>query len=562
MFGFNIIYDNSISFSLEGDNFLSYVGEKKRKQISFSYTRFEKFSNDKIFKEDKDFIIGIDGVILNLNELKNSHGISDYFKLIKDLWLKRSYLMPNDFKGEFTGFVFDKNTEKLFVFCNQTATKAVYYSRCKNAFIISSDISTIVDFKAKIGAENVLNKNAVYSMFTYGAMLENETLVQGVDRLNAGEYIIIDDIKLSLNKYQDFNQITYSTNSKKQNLDLLENSFEHALKLEYHKDLEYGYNHIATLSGGLDSRMNVMLANNMGYKNDVFCFSQSNYLDEQISREISEGFDLNYQFIALDEGNYFNNIRENVEIGRGTVFYLSAAHFNYSLEKIDLEKYGLVHTGLIGDAILGGFISNKPNDFSLKKMSTKFDYKKELSNETLSKYSSEETFKLQNRIFNLINVGAFTVENHQSYLVSPFMDVDFINTCLSIPPDLKRNGKLYLEWINKYHPELTKYKWERTGFKPTHFWKTNLSRYSNKIKLEYFRLLKKENRLSMTPVEFWFRENEKIQLLYKNYFDECILLVDDSSLRKDFEEMFKGNVFEKAMVITVLNYIKENNISV
>ncbi|MDC9722839.1 MAG: hypothetical protein PSN34_08700 [Urechidicola sp.] len=562
MFGFNIIYDNSSSFSVEGDDFLSYISEKKEKQISFSYRRFTKFNDDKIFKEDKNFIFGIDGVILNLSELKNSYGISDYFKLIKHLWHKKTYLMPNDFKGEFTGFIFDKSTEKLFVFCNQTATKAVYYSKCKGSFMISSDVSTIVAFKAQIGVENILNKDAVYSMFTYGAMLENETLVKGITRLNASEYIVIDGVKLLVNKYQDFNEIGYSTNSKKQNLDLLENSFEHALKLEYQKDLEYGYDHIATLSGGLDSRMNVMLANNMGFKNDVFCFSQSNYLDEQISREISKKLDLKYQFIPLDEGNYFKNIRENVEISRGTVFYLSAAHFNYSLEKINLEKYGLVHSGLIGDAILGGFISNKPNDFILKKMSTKFNHKVRASIDSYKKYSSEETLKLQNRIFNLINVGAFTVENHQSYLVSPFMDVDFINTCLSIPPDLKRNGKLYLEWINKYHPELTKYKWERTGFKPTHFWKTNLSRYSNKIKLEYFRLLKKEDRLSMTPVEFWFRNNEKIQLLYKNYFDQYILLVDDSSLRKDFEEMFKGNVFEKAMVITVLNFIKENNISI
>ncbi len=562
MFGFNIIYDNSISFPLGGDDFLSYMSEKKRKRISFSYPRFAKFNNDKMFKEDKDFIFGIDGVILNLNELKNSHGISDYFKLIKHLWHKRSYLLPNDFKGEFSGFIFDKNSEKLFVFCNQTATKPVYYSKCKKSFIISNDVSKIVDFKTKMGVDNDLNKDAVYSMFTFGAMFENETLVQGISRLNAGEYIVLNDLKLVINKYQDFNETPYSVFRKKQGIDLLENSFEHALKLEYHKDLEYGYDHIATLSGGLDSRMNVMLANNMGFKNDVFCFSQSNYLDEQISRELSKDLDLNYQFIPLDEGNYFKNIKDNVKIGRGTVFYLSAAHLNYSLEKINLGNYGLVHTGLIGDAILGGFISNKPKDYSLKKMSTKFNHKVKISHDSFKKYASEETLKLQNRIFNLINIGAFTVENHQSYLVSPFMDVDFINTCLSISPDFKKNGKLYFEWINKYHPELTKYKWERTGFKPTHFWKTNLSRYSNKIKLEYFRLLKKENRLSMTPVEFWYRNNEKIQLLYNSYFDECILLIDDSSLRKDFKEMFEGNVFEKAIVITVLNFIKENNISV
>lgn len=561
MYGFTIIHNDSTLFPLRGNEVIAYTTDKAKQNVSFSYTFFDKFKEDKIFKESEEYVIGVDGVILNLKQLKDSYAISDYFKLVSYLWLKYKKQFPNQLKGEFSGFIFDKKEEELFVFSNQTATKPQYYSDCGGSSIISSTISEIVTYRKSKGLATDLNKDAVYSMFTYGAMFEKETLVTQVERLHAGEFITIDENTMSVGAYQNFNDISILIDNKKQAIDLLEESFSFALNLEYQKDLEYNYKHLATLSGGLDSRMNVMLAYKQGYKNDVFCFSESGYLDESISREIAQKLDLKYEFIPLDGGNYFKNIAKNVKIGRGTTFYLGAAHLNDSLSKIELSDYGLLHTGLIGDAILGGFISNNPQEPSLKKMSTKFICKISNKSSVLKKYRSEETYKLKNRIFNLINIGAYTVENHQSYLVSPFMDVDFINNCLSIEPCLKENGKLYLEWINKHHSELSKFKWERTGFRPNHFWKTKLSRYTNKVKLEYYNILKKENRLSMNPVEFWYRNNAEVRLVYETFFDEKIKLIGDSELRKDFKTMFDGNIIEKSMVITVLEFIHFNNIS-
>lgn len=562
MFGFSIIYNNSLDFLLDGYKHINYTTIKSKQIISFSFTFFERFSADKIFKQNEDYVVCIDGVILNLKSLKNRYGNSDYFNLIADLWNRKKHFFPNELKGEFSGFIFDKKSEELFVFCNQTATKPMYYSSCDNSIIVSNNISQIIAYRDNLKISNTLNKNGVYSMFTYGAMIENETLVEEVVRLHAGQYISNFENKITVNSYQNFNDVPYSIFKKEKAINLLEESFGIALELEYQKDLEYGYNHFATLSGGLDSRMNVMLANNSGYKNDVFCFSESGYLDEEISRNIANYLDLDYDFFALDGGEYFKDIEENVKIGRGTAFYIGAAHLNFSLSKIENKNYGLLHTGLIGDAILGGFISNKKAGFTLKTTSSRFIDKVDKTALSNNKFSSEETLKLKNRIFNMINIGAYTVESHETYLVSPFMDVDFINSCLSIDPELKKNGKLYLEWINKYHPEMTRFAWERTGFKPTHLWKTELSRYTNKLKLEYYRMLKKENRLSMNPIEFWYRNNAEVRLVYETFFDEKMKLIGDLELRKDFKEMFDGNVFEKAMVITVLEFINFNNIKV
>ncbi len=563
MYGFNIIYDNNSLFPLEGNDFIEFKSLKTKLYVSFSCIYFDKFIKDKIFEENENYIFGVDGVILNLQNLKNSYGISDYFKLLTHLWEKKKKFFPNDLKGEFSGFVFDKKSENLFVFCNQTATKPLYYSKCNNSIIISSTISQIIKCKESLNLVNDLNIDAVYSLFTFGGMFEKETLVEGIERLHAGEFISINEDKFEVKSYHSFNDVNVLINEKNKAIDLLEETFSSALDLEYKKDLEYNYSHLATLSGGLDSRMNVMLALQKGYINDVFCFSQSKYLDELIAKQISKDLNLKYHFTALDCGDYFKNISENVCIGRGTFFYLSSAHLNYALNDIDLNDYGLIHTGQIGDAVLGGLISKKSQNFFSKIMSAKLKSKFKRDVSVLDKYSSEETFKLVNRIFNITNSGSFTIENHKTYLVSPFMDVDFITTCLSIAPELKRNANIYLEWIKKHHSEVSKYKWERTGFKPNHYWKTELSRYTNKIKSEYHKFFKQEHKLSMNPLDYWYRNNNSVSLFYSDYYKKNIKNINNPELRNDFELMFiNGNVIEKSMVITVLDFINTHNISV
>lgn len=564
MFGFSILYFNQFLFPIQGAELINYIYRDKLRTITFGYSCSAKFENDKIFVDQRDYIIGIDGVILNLIKLKNHYGISDYFNLVIHLWEKKKSLFPNYLKGEFNGFIFDKQKEELFVFSNQLATKQLYYASCKESFVISPDIGLIVNLRESLKIDNILNKNAVYSMLTFGSMIENETLVNGIYRLHAGEFISIIKDNLSVNKYHNFNNVNISINKSKEAIALLENSFNEALELEYEKDKEYNYAHLATLSGGLDSRLNIMLSHEKGNKIDTFCFSQSNYLDNQIACEIATELNLSFQFISLDEGNYLTNLSDNVRITNGTLFYLSSAHFNFALSKINLKNYGLIHTGQIGDGVLGGFVSNKKNNNYLSKtISSKLIHKMNLDKKVLDKYSSEETFKLLNRICNLTNSGSFVVENNGTYLVSPYMDTEFVTNCLSISPELKKNGKLYLEWINKLHPKIAKYKWERTGFTPTHLWKTKLSRYTNKVKLEYYKFLKKENQLSMTPLDYWYRNNELIKSFYLNFYQNNIYLINDNILKKDLDLMFNnGNVIEKSMMLTILEFIKQHKIKV
>ena len=66
------------------------------------------------------------------------------------------------------------------------------------------------------------------------------------------------------------------------------------MKRVFEKDLEYGYKHLVALSGGLDSRMTAWVGHNMGYTNMLnYTFSQTDYLDETVPKEITDTLKVN-----------------------------------------------------------------------------------------------------------------------------------------------------------------------------------------------------------------------------------------------------------------------------
>lgn len=531
----------------------------------FGYNYFPKFENDKIFKQDKAYIIGLDGVILNLQYLKNSYGISDYFSLISTLFIRYSIHFVSELKGEFNGFIFDKNSSELFFFNNKTATKQVFYASFEGYTIISQAISSIVSFKERLKLSSYLSVNGVYSMLTFGAMIESETLVQGITKLLGGKYVFLKKSELIEKEYFSFNNVEYTIHSKKQAIERIDETIIEAIKLEYDKDIAYNYNHLATLSGGLDSRVNVMIADKLGYKSKTFCFSEPNYLDATISKKIASSLNLEHQFISLNDGLYMNDLEENVSIVNGTQVFTGAAHHNYSLYQIELNNYGLLHTGQIGDGILGGLLSKGKNkNFLSKTMSTLFLDKVELDSTIFTKYKNEEVFKLYQRVFNLTHSGSFTTESHNTYLVSPFLDDDVILTALSIAPKLKYNQGIYIDWICERHPEITKFTWERTGFKPNKKWKTNFSRYTKKIKNEYLKYSNKKSKISMAPEDYWIENNIKVTNFYTNFFNEyASLLKTNNELFNDVTKYYRsGSSSEKAIILTILEVVRRFKLKV
>ncbi len=557
MFGFTIIYDYHNQKLPESDVRIDYKNPQSGRSHVFLHHMSDAFRNEKALFETKTLIIGLDGFLLNLERLEKAFAVSGIINLLNTLYDRYSDGFFDVLRGEFTGFVFDKASGELFFYMNQTGTKAVFYVQSENCFIVSPSLKELLSLSALFIQKPILDVDAAYSLLVMGGMTGNQTLAQGVRRLLAGEKLHWSAGTLSVTRYHDFNSVSTSIHSRKEAVTRLDELFRRNIQLEYERDAAHAGQFVATLSGGLDSRMNVMAANAMGIKTKNFCFSQPGYADQRISQKISDDLGCPHAFVSLEEGNYVLEIDENLAIHEGLVFYVSSAHYRYALMRLPFPATSLIHTGQIGDAVLGGFMP-KPNakpDYYSKRLSSKLLHK--LPAVQPQEWSSEEVFRIYNRLFNVTVSGSYVTEHMGMYLVSPFLEPDFIDLCLSLDPSLKVNSRIYIDWIREKRPDVARYTWERTGFRPDAAWKTDMSVYTNKLKNAARRLTGSRMKHGMNPYDFWYMSNAAIRTFVHKQFTSNIHNLDNTELKNDCVMLFEqGNTIEKTLVLTLLSAMK------
>lgn len=566
MIGFNIIYKFKDPVKFPDNQQISFL-DKDNYCYHFDYNRKPKFENDKLFDETKNYIFGIDGPILNLDHLKKKHNNSDWTTLFLSLYEKHNKQLPSLLVGEFCGFVFNKNNHQLFVFTNQTGGRKFYYHKSNQGTIISNSLESLSAIGQQFNINFELDVKSAYALLTYGGMIDNQTLMTDVKRLHAGESLLINENQTIVNKYIDFNETQYTEKTENQFIDQLNEIFESSLIEALEKDRAYNYNHLATLSGGLDSRMVYMIGHKKGYELKPFCFSQKGYDDELIANQISEDTNQKLLFIPLDEAKHLFDYNENLNLNDCLSFYLGSAHFNYGLKQLDLESYGMIHTGMIGDAILGGGNTapkqQNPN-LKAKLISAKlFDKIESTVKEASRNYVNEEVFYLVNRLLNVTISGLYVCNNHL-YHATPFMHHEFIQLALSIPPKYKYKQKLYLKWIQRHHADIAKYKWEKTGFSPTAIWKTEMARYTKKVKSIYHKSIGANNLSSMTPYDYWYKTKPAIKVFFEETFNSKKHLIQNNhELYADVEKLFtEGNIPEKSLALTLLGAVDKYNLAI
>lgn len=380
-----------------------------------------------------------------------------------------------------------------------------------------------------------------------------------------GNHLTFHNNTLEIREYFHLKNIHKTTDTKEQIIEKMDQLFSNAVKLEFEKDIDYGYKHMATLSGGLDSRMTVLMAHKLGYIQQLnFTFSQANYLDEKIAKRIAIDYHHDFVFQSLDYGNYLKEIEKSVYLNDGLILYSGSAHVLHAIQLLNFNEYGLIHTGIIGDAVIGSFLS-KP--YGVRPTVTGGMYSTFLASEIkdfiaqiLNKYPYEELYKFYSRGFLGAMNGNYTLDL-VSQGTSPFLDVDFLSYCVSIPEDLKFKQKIYLEWMALKHPEFARYPWEKTGVSPlksTNFKKYLDFRFYRRMSLKLFDKLSGKMKSGMNPFDYWMSENDSLKNYIETYFSEHIHLLNQHSvLKENCIKLFnRGNSGEKFQVLTLLAAIK------
>lgn len=524
-----------------------------------------KFPRDKILAEDEEMLILLDGIVLNLGSLRTPCASDNAFQAIKTLYQTFGNAFMKELRGEFSGLLYNKRKKTWLLFTNHTGTKPLFYFQDDTVMVVASELPLLAQVLQKLDRAYSLDPVGCYFLLTYGFMLEDYTLLHEVKKVRPGHYLHAEKHQMQVHAYHRFQNETLTTDSRKEIISNLDVLFKRAVALEYEKDREYGYQHLATLSGGLDSRMNIFTALELGYEDiTVITFSQSDYLEEKIAKQIAGDHKLNYLFYALDNGLYLEHtLSDAVQANGGLALYSGAAHSLSFYRNINFSPFGLLHTGQIGDAVLGSFLS-KP--MRVRPQSASGAYSRVLWSRIHSevedihnRYDSEELFKFYSRAFNGAVNGNW-IAHAFTEMCSPFLDVDFMEYALRIPPALKFQEKIYRDWIINKRPAAAKYKWEQTGKKIT-AGETYLKvkRYAQKVKRKILRdYLNRTSRYSMNPFQYWYNTNPRLANYMQDYFQQNLFRLEPyAELKKDVEHLFhSGTPREKTQVMTLLETLR------
>lgn len=506
------------------------------------YCFSRQYERDSFFCQQQGALLLFIGVCYNKSDIIGSGDKKEWQDILLQSFRKDSKKVLEEIDGYFCGLFYDSKAGELLLFSDHLSTLPIYYYRNNDYFIADTDIFRLVHKLHELGIRINLSEFGAYSMLAYSFMLGNNTLLSDVYKVcPASLYSFkLNQTQKYFEYYSEEKDMVSTSQTIAEGIDFL---FSHAVTDSM--SVDGGGQHLFTLSGGLDSRMYLLYALHLGYKDiTTLNYSQTFYREEVIAKRIAADCGCEHIFFSLDNGHYLSNIDEGIRATQGMTTYRPILSARMVWNQLNMNRYNVVHTGLLGDAIIGGYCIDKCNtddrfhsetDLAVQlnvknKTILRAPYAKEfdsLFNQILdwiptSKLTSlgSEKFVLDNRYINGLMQSSLGTRDI-SVLVSPYTSKKMMKYIFSFPSSLRLNHNLYFEWMNKYMPIATKYTWENTGLRPM-YGKIPLKPHSAvasfaKKMEDKFRFSRPES--SRNPYNFWMKNNENIQ---QEIYDYCV----------------------------------------
>lgn len=149
----------------------------------------DKFVNDKLFVENDEYIIILDGVVTNTKSLKEKYHEPSWERVVKLMYARNGFRFFSEFRGEFAGALYDKKLQQWIIFSDHLSTKNLYYALIDGNFICAESLDFIYTLLKENNICYHFDANNAMLLLTYGAMIEDKTLASEVLKLKQGFYL-------------------------------------------------------------------------------------------------------------------------------------------------------------------------------------------------------------------------------------------------------------------------------------------------------------------------------------------------------------------------------------
>lgn len=206
--------------------------------------------------------------------------------------------------GMFAIAIWDSRKEELLLVRDRIGIKPLYYTIQDGTLVFGSEIKALLRHPY---VSRELNRQGLYDYLTFLMSPPNETLFKGINKLEAGHYMVIDrngNVRKAQywnldNRTETFDDRSFA--DEKFCIDNIRRLLRDSIKLRMMSDVPFG----VFLSGGIDSSLNVALMAELmdrpvetfsvGYK-DLEKYNELGY-----ARQISQQFKTNHHEIFLEE---------------------------------------------------------------------------------------------------------------------------------------------------------------------------------------------------------------------------------------------------------------------
>lgn len=549
------------------NDFLDYKNEKllvetlEYDDIKIQRRTIKKFLDDKIFYQDENYLIVTEGVIFNKFELIKKYQKENFKDTIIEMYKKSGDTFFNEFRGSFSGIFIDKKENRNIIYGDQIGSKLLFYYKCEKGIIVASEIKWILEILKMNNLDYSLDKSGTYSLLTFGFMLSDFTLFSEIKKIFPGNYLELKNDSLTNKVFHRFTRKEMAEYNEKECVEKLDSLFKKATKYQVDKNKEYGYLDLAPLSAGYDTRMMNLQLKEMGAK-EIYnlTYSETDNDDEIIPKILARNWGNHFLFKALDNGKSLFYLDETIEKNMGMVYYAGGAQVYDSFHLLNFDKFGIVHTGMLGD----GYPTESRGIKVYKDAFGIGMSSEELKNKLLKlidfKLLEEDTeiFLTYIRGFNGMNMGSPLILQEYTESYTPFQDVDWLEYYLTIPQEKRKNRYIQNIWMKEKFPIYASYPINGVKIKEFKFNILGKRRTLKQIIRFLNRKVFKIQRKGMNPLDYWYKNNIELKDFMENYYEKNLFRLDfDKTIQNDVISLFKkGNIMEKILVLSLLSSLK------
>ncbi len=502
-------------------------------------------SNDSYLYQDEVTLACFDGCLANSKSLIDSYAVQGIDELLEKVLVDQDTSLPHYFYGQFTCMSYRAEGQgKGIFFGNQVGSAKLYYWHQGQQLIVSGSLAMVVAILRHNNVKCELDEIGVRMLMAHGYLYADYTTIAGIKHLEAGSILRWDGGELRETKYCRY-PTEISSDGMHKAVHILNDLFRESVQHIHEWDLRHQRRHLAFLSGGLDSRMTVYTAKDLGFKDlSVLNFSQTGYKDHTIARKIARKEGLNFLFYPLDGGRYLLDSHTAINYNDGQVFYQGATHLDAALRAINQVEFGIIMSGQIGELMLGRFL-NKPEHEPAGAKSISINPVHDPALDDVMKrveaaYPNHEHFSMYNRCFNSASNGDWACFQ-KGHSISPFTYTPFMIYSFSLDPKIRYNNQLYFKWFNTYQKRAARIPWEKTWLPPSLGLKAmELGMLAHKVRdrLNMMGLTLPQN---MNPYARWFKA--------------------DPALLKSLDEMIRNSDTHGVMAASNLAVLFNENIN-